>query len=570
MLELMRLNMTTPLNYIFCYQLYRPIISQIVSMRWEPANENLMYCAIRLGVLMIMREPSIRHCMKELSFLKVFCDAKRILSDKHVLYLFPMPFLKGNTLTIMQLTHKSQLFQHAREMAKEPICDSSSAKFIKDTIPYFGSISILLVAQLLNVESESDVLETIFDIPIYFKIREASKVFSMLTEIEGSLVKMKKQTEKKLFIVRLIIINAIHLIFYWSWLKFCHAQGICTSHSASEFMAYFHNPLLFKCRECNLFLCIPCASRHHHPFTSLEYCGSSSEPSKCSCSTSLVTSCNCKEGTTTMISLKFLNRIEVMRLHGLMLNGRFISQVPNEEYYGISLGLEEGPVELETAEPLFSIDEMRNENELTLSYYEVEVKSGGMMDRVTIGISGFEYRGDTGIICVDGQTLGIGPMFGSYDIIGVGITHNLIYLTYNGLLLRPLYHHPVNTDYRLRITMQGAETTLHIKLNTKAWLFKPPFDSTIEDQKFIPDFPDYVNESFIRSFIKKMQLRLKDCDSYRNVPELARTVLDIKTKAESVLRLDYKCLMKRRQARLVEQSTIKSPPKRPKDPCMLF
>lgn len=560
MLELLRVDMNVPVNYILTHKLYKPIVRRIVGFSWDYSNEKLLFSAIKLGSLMIESNSGLRHKLKKLGFLKVFLVALDILTDRRLLYDFAFMFIKHNTLSVMQLAYKHQLFQNARDNAQD---DSFAEKFIKESISHYGRISTLLVnRQMLHGTPKTEILEMIIDIPIHFKIREPAKVISLLSEVEKSLDKLKREPEKKLEIVKFIVITVIELIFYWPWLKFAHVHGLCTSHPASQFMSFCKNPLMFHCNDCGQILCMPCASLH--PFKNLEFCGYRSDATKCS----KATSCSLIERPTTMTSLAFLTNIDLMRIHRLKENDRLLSEEPGKHCFEIKLGNDGGSVLLEGQDPLFSEEDMADQVK-TLAYFEVEVKSGGINDAIGIGFSGFEYRGDTGLVKIDGQAVGVGPMYGSYDIVGVGITAKEVYLTYNGLLLRPFYSHPFESDYRLKINLQGSETSVSVRLNissSTSWLFKPPFNSSIDNEIFTPEPPYFIDEGFIKS----MKKRLNDCSQYRRVPELAETLTDIKFKAEAVLSFDYKRLMRLNTTRGTEQNAERRRRKRSPEICVLY
>lgn len=565
MLELLRTKKTGPVNYIISNRLYTPIIKRILHSQWDFKRERLMYSAIKLGTLMIYNGKNMRHKLKKRGFLKVFIEAKAILSDKRELYEFACQFLKNNTLTVMQLAYKHELFNFAREMAKEPQADCHSICFIKDSISYLGSNSIKLIEHHLNETHEVDALSMLSNIPIQFRVRSAFEVVSVLTDIEKSLGRVKKLPSKKLRIFKELIINVIELIFYWPWLKLTHAQGICTGHRASQFMNFCKNPLLFYCNDCGLYLCVTCASMHYHPFTSLKYCGYCSEAVNCGCVTSTMSNCSCNSGPTEMKSLDFLKKADISSTHRLVRNGVLLTQSASLDYFPVNLGSDEGFVILEGMEPLIEPHDLQLEN--TLAYFEVDIKSGGIQDKIGVGITGFEYRGDTGFIRIDGIAQGIAPLFGSYDNVGLGITATHIYLTFNGLLLRPLHRHPIHTDYRLKIILEGSETSVNVKLNTNSWIFKPPESiSTIENDRFIPEAPDYINEPFI----KKMKSRLKDCKRYRKHSELAEKVDELELLTQNVLSFDYKHLMRLRKAKMTEQDVSRKRRGKSPDPCMLF
>mmetsp|Transcript_2130 Transcript_2130/g.5273 ORF Transcript_2130/g.5273 Transcript_2130/m.5273 type:complete len:937 (-) Transcript_2130:3789-6599(-) len=583
-LSLMKVKMTVPVKYIIVHKLYKPIIYRINNTTWEPTlrlRDKLVFSGVKLGTLMMMQEVCLTHKMKKLGFMKIFLEAVQTMNEKKSLYEFIYKFSKHNTLTVMQLAHKHMLFQRARESASTA-SDMYSKEFIKNSISNYGSISIKLIErQHLGETKPKEILDMITDIPVHFKMRDCNKIIDMLSKVERSLKEIKKKKYyEKLENIKTIVMRIIELLFFWPWLKYAHAHDMCTNHVLADFMSFCRNPLLFICKECSTVLCVPCASKHYHPFTCLEYVGYMyNEYNNCKCaSNSIFTSCNCSMANTTASiastipptsanALDFLLRSEeVIKVHSLYLNGVCLNHVVNEEYYGINLDKEEGPWLLETGEPLFSEDALVD-RERTLAYFEVELKSGGIYDDITIGFTGFEYAADTGLISIDGQNEGRGPIYGSYDIIGLGITASYVYLTYNGLLLRPLHRHPIQTDYRLKISLRGEETAVNVRLNSTNFLFKSPVDCMIEGSSFIPEPPEFINEGFI----KHINSLLKECESQRkkNPADLTDIVSDIKAKAENVIKIDLRRLIQMKNSRIVNETSGKRR-RKPSDPCVLF
>lgn len=553
MLDLMRVKTTEPVTYILSNNLVKPMISRIVQTQWDVTREPLVLSAIKFGTFMMHREPALRQEMKQQGFLKLFLEALKILACKDELYRFACTYSKGNSLSVMQLAHKHSLFQYARD--KAATTDVLAQSFIKDSISYYGKIAILLIElQLRNGSPEFEVLKMVDCIPVHFKARDCEAVIKVLSKVERSLVKEKRSAEKKLEILDSILTCISEMYFYWPWLKYSFAQGLCTSHHSSHALVFCRNPLLFTCKDCRLTLCMPCASKHCHSFMSLEYCGYISDSKQCTCATVPGATCDCYTNPITSASLDFLNRVELSRPRSLLVNGTPLKQGEDNDCFRVAVGQDSPTVTVEGGEPLITQLE-RTKPEMTLVYYEVEVKSGGIFDSIGIGITGFAYRGDTGLVVIDGQSVGIGPTYGSYDCVGLGITPSQIYLTYNGLLLRPLYSHPTASDYRLRVELMGFETAVKLKMNGSASLFKPPFNSSIRSHCFIPEEPEDINEHFFNN----IKHQVKSCQDHNRSQELTERLSNIKSKSDKILSF----LLKRRKPK--RKVSFK-----PSDPCVLF
>jgi hypothetical protein len=566
MLQLMRSGIAPTGNYIINNKLYGTIVHSMLTFPWETSRPNLIFASIKLGTYMIETNSAFKEKLKSLGFIKVFLAACLRLEQKRQLYDFTKAFYKQNTLTVLQLANKHKLFSFARDEVKRSGSEYA-VDFMKDTISYYGNVSLKLIKLALTSSSffDAEILDMIVDIPIHFKHRDCSEVILMLGKITEMLKKERRAPDEKLDITKNIVIVIIELAFYWPWLEYAHAYGCCTSHVASQSLAFCKNPMLFICGECELTLCIPCASKHYHPFTSLEFSGYHSEATLCLCaSRPTLSSCDCHLNPRIEGSLEFLIKEEPNQELNLMVYGRSLTLVEGQDYFSAMLEHDDGPKVLVGGEPL--IQSRRTQRTRTLAYFEVEVKSGGVKDSVGIGFTGFEYRGDSGDVIIDGQVQGRGPKFGSYDCIGVGITPSHIYLTYNGILLRPLYPHPVESDYHVLITLEGIETTVYVRLNSTSWLFKPPLHCTVEEQQFVPYKPEFINQGFLNSMKKLMS----SCDDYRKIPELAERLADIKSKAAIMHNFDYKRMMMRKALMKPHGKKHCKSPKGPSDPCKCF
>jgi hypothetical protein len=528
-LRLLRHNKTVPVNYVIKHRLYSHMTRVMANYHWRAPDNVLLAQAAELATRMLFKRPELKQELKTIGFLKVFCEACQKLEQKHSLYEFAEAFYKGSTLTVLQLASKYSLFNTARDEAKYNN-DAFAERFVRSAIPYNGNVLLKLVKlSLKSIGPEAAILNSIVDIPIYFKQKDCTGFFAILRDIE-KLLRKDRPPEDQLDIIKNLVNTIIELLFYWPWLRYSHAYGLCTSHPATEHLTFCRNPLLFTCGECKLTLCSPCASKHHHPFTSLEFCGYNSPAVQCTCaSTPVMSGCDCYSFFDVRTSISFVSKIDRSRYYNLLSNGRCLSAIENKDYFSVLVD-HDGIKELVGGESLFS-EADKTDQELTLAYFEVEVKSGGIKDAVSIGFTGFQYRGDTGEIMINGTVHSKGPKFGSYDCIGIGVTHTRVYLTYNGLLLQPYHPHPQETDYRLLITLEGMETMVNVRLNSTTWQFKPPYDCSIVEQRFTPSIPDFINADFMAN----MTQLLNSCNGLRKVPELAEVLGEIKGKVMSIL-----------------------------------
>lgn len=77
-----------------------------------------------------------------------------------------------------------------------------------------------------------------------------------------------------------------------------------------------------------------------------------------------------------------------------------------------------------------------------MAYVEWQIKSGGIYNDIVIGIENetevIAYHSKTGEIVHNGTTVARGPLLGSYNVVGVGISYlGIIFFTYHGLPIYP-------------------------------------------------------------------------------------------------------------------------------------
>ena len=73
-----------------------------------------------------------------------------------------------------------------------------------------------------------------------------------------------------------------------------------------------------------------------------------------------------------------------------------------------------------------------------MSYVEWLIKSGGIYNDVTIGVENETelicYHGMTGEVTHNGKLVARGPLLGSYNRIGIGVSYlGYVFFTYHGL-----------------------------------------------------------------------------------------------------------------------------------------
>ena len=115
-----------------------------------------------------------------------------------------------------------------------------------------------------------------------------------------------------------------------------------------------------------------------------------------------------------------------------------------------------------------------NDNSECKAYFEIYILAAGNQEDISIGLlgTGVIYYGSNGNIFRSGHFVGIGPRFGSYDTVGVGLHDNKVFFTYNGLLIRPLI--PCYVAYPVKAIISTASSGyFNINVKTSNWMFQP-------------------------------------------------------------------------------------------------
>ena len=144
--------------------------------------------------------------------------------------------------------------------------------------------------------------------------------------------------------------------------------------------------------------------------------------------------------------------------------------------------------------------------ERTVAYYEVEIKLGGFYDQNAVGFTTFHmypkdefagylensiaYHGDDGSIYLNGNIVAQLCTFGSYDVIGCGITNfGSVFFTHNGILLNEFATEFEGSVFPI-VSLRGKYSSVQFN-------FEGDFTFNYEDLKERAPNDDYI--SFVPS-----------------------------------------------------------------------
>lgn len=422
------------------------------------------------SVFLIMQYKPATHGFQEqlvdIGFLGIIPIALELEVTPNILYEFAKKFIDDNTLTLLQILWDSGLANKALRG------DKTDTSFIKATISYYGPNSIDIMKEALKSEqlNEFRVLQAMLEVPFYFKLEKHDILIELLTKI---VVKgIKNQNDYLVDILKNTVLILAEILSLPKVLQYHHISGQCTSHSNQQFISYVgKNPLLIYCIDCNISLCTVCyhMSHYNHNRRFLLYLNPHFR-------------CNCEEKHDDIPT-----NIEMFKLP--KYNERFLimlsdGNVVNEKHYNHFRS--HGDMTISTQEPLVS--NWNSETARTLAYFEIKILKAGKYENISIELlgTGVSYKGSNGKIIQNGLEVSLGPRYGSWDTVGIGMTHNYkVFVTYNGLLVHPMIECSPENEIRPLIKMEGDSCEIEFKL--RSWMFQPvdsPSQSLFSNELF--------------------------------------------------------------------------------------
>jgi len=360
---------------------------------------------------------------------------------------------EDNTLTIWQLFWDFGLTKYAGKRVRN---SRDYAKFIKETMSYYGphSISFITEFEFLQSElSEIRVLQAFRELPLQFKIENSPVILEHLEKrLLSGLKNINKDEYPMLFKEAVLLLGDI--LCLPKMLQHSHLINTCLSHSAREQMSFLgKNPLLVECLDCGTTLCLVCANDLHSDHNLRHHLYMSAH-SRCMCNEThehLKIDPNQFALPTYPPRLGFVdsNGAEYPETHGNIFRSK-------------------GYLEIKTQEPIESVKSSRMKG-----YFEIKVIKAGTREDIEIELEGFglSYYGMTGQVFLNKQECFVAPRFGSYDTVGIGCSsQGKGFVTYNGLLVPKLVDCNSSETFKPVVRMNGSECEAKLKL--RSWLFK--------------------------------------------------------------------------------------------------
>ena len=338
----------------------------------------------------------------------------------------------------------------------------------------------------------------------------------------------------------------VNILLYKSTLQASQVHAVC--HSKSLYLreeGEVHHELGFRCAQCSkevnhpFLVCIVCAHRCHsgHFLTPLGFdvfsCNCSS---KCRASRSLPLpqhirlsddyACDGTRGAKFMGPNICSKEIDgrLTYLSSDHETNTLICQTPlcqvfsknadavNESVFSHSTAakaLQERPSFWANTR-LFSETSEAQERNSTLAYFEVTVAMGGVYDQIAVGVTNNEeyplqefagykedslaYHADEGNCYVNGRAVGYGGRYGSFDVVGCGVTrYGDVYFTHNGMLL-PLINMEMQGKIYPLVSLRGRYASVRINLgpnfefdHERVFEMPNPHEALCYDETLLPE-----------------------------------------------------------------------------------
>ncbi len=381
----------------------------------------------------------------------------------------------GASATILHIAEKCTAIKRAHGLVKS--CRNEKAlEFLR------GAGQLLSPAEvfaLRTVLPPAEFLDVVQRLPL--NKRGLCLSLDFLKTLLGMLVECKELTSSDI-LANQFAQTLISVVAHRDTLLSCQIHSVCcrtTMTPISEIIPYECGYLCATCSQSHdkpVAVCIICAHRCHQGHV-LQPLGV--QEFACNCAS--VGACNAVVPLPLPLHIKLHEKFSaqtdmLFRYDPAVLreDGRDVGYVSKECITGTLVGTKP----MCAVGPEFS--EEMGEASLTVGYYEVEVLLGGTYDQIAVGLTTDEnypidefagykdvsvaYHGDDGKCYIGGQAITYGCRFGSYDIVGCGITQaGDVYFTFNGMLL-PLINLQLEGSVYPVISLRGKFTSVRINM----------------------------------------------------------------------------------------------------------
>lgn len=432
--------------------------------KWEE-NALLLLNAIKLVNLIIANNSAFVQLIQEQGFLRVALVGMQRAHTfvapelKSALVEFVTHFLQNNTLTVLQTLYET--WEIRSLLFSDDIQKNGPFwQFLRRSMPLYGSQAVKVLQRLYHSRAleANEVLQALVEVPYYFKVTEVNDVTNTLIELVQRLE--SGRVEAKCTALKALLSNLADLLIAPKWYEFAHVTGVCTNRLyTSELLECLgKHPMLFYCLDCKKAYCCVCLSEHiQHQCQFLGY-----QKDFYACSTTDVQHMD--------FAFDFLFTWQGTKI------ATYLNRASNDKFIDTIHLTDESGLQLITEHPLCFLEDIGDE--ATAAYFEVYVLQGGTKDGIILGLGANEpvltFRGTDGAILVNGKRQATGPKFGSYDTIGVGVTSKGNgFVTYNGLLYRPMLPLDLHGNVYAFISLEGTGTLVSPQCWRNNWKFRP-------------------------------------------------------------------------------------------------
>lgn len=466
--------------------------------------------------LMILKEKIRSRTFKEkmisMNFLLIIKLSITLKARQELLFEFIQTFYDDNTLTVLQIAWDEDLMI---KLLEKPFKSNTEIAFLYDTMPYFGSHSVDFIKRVYESTeiTEKKVIQYIHEIPYYFKQEKSEVIIQIIQKILDRNARI--QGDSTLDMLKTIIGILADILCIPKMFQYHHVTGQCTNKSDKLFLSKLgRNRLLIKCKTCQACFCAICKALKHedHDYQYVLY----QNP---------LALCNTAKPEELFSDLtafqlpKGPSKIVFIDSNGIVyknINSHFIGPA------GTRITTQDAVV-------------VGSEQVGTVLYFEVKVNCAGLQENIEVGIdgTGIVYRSTDGGVYRAGALVGKGPRFGSYDVVGIGVTWNLkVYITYHGLVSWPMYDCEVRDNLRPLVVLGCDHCDVEIRMRN--FIFQPTYEIspnqdfsnletlTISD-KLLASLGKLVKKSF-----RKNQTDAKAKDLFEKYCELLRAVKKFK------------------------------------------
>ncbi|CAG9330551.1 unnamed protein product [Blepharisma stoltei] len=456
-------------TYIMNNNLLQIFIQKCINYDWKESPQliDAVFKVLNYPDLSDEKARKFNESLIECGILEILDIAMGLsLESYRLLHLFMLKIKYSNTLSALQSLWENRMIFDFLKRAENG--SEADLIFIQNTLSCFGPNSVDFIRECYkrNLFNESVLMQGLIEIPYYFKLEKLDSLCDLLKKfiINCQPKYLLNILEKSVFILEEVVCYPVAL-------QYDQLIGKCSSHTVDEFATLFEkHPMLLFCENCRKVLCANCSLYIAHTDHEKSFLLYQSPYSRCDCEESHTFD----HYSLAKFKLPFYsNEFSFVRSDKKL----------NREANNIFNSEEELTV-------MTNKSIMQNNKQGTIAYFEIKIIESGLYEDVVIELQGARasYYGKNGYLKVKDQIIK-GPRYGSWDIVGIGMTYqDQIYITYNGLLIPQFIDTQPDCDIFACVTIKNRAK---IEFKLRDWLFKP--DDNFSNNKFYSE--DSVNRS---------------------------------------------------------------------------